>query len=152
MTTCFHSFDNSMRAHICHEVNIIVLARRIGRKYVIVNELFFVLFFLIFSANFSKKLPHSITSVLQSKICGSVQRYISKSSCKRLVFSGCWHWEVLYPNKNRFFNFCHGKKKSDIRILSDSLPLAHFTSPPFLPKQLKILQKVTKLICRRSII
>ena len=131
MTTWFHNFNNLMRTHIFNDV--IILAGRIGRNYVIVNQ--------FFSANSSKKLPHSIASVLQSRIFRWVRWYISKNSSKRPVFSGCWHWEVFYPKKNQFFNFCHGKKNRNTVQL-----------PPPKPKQQKMLQKVTKIICWWSLI
>ena len=73
----------------------------------------FVFFlFCFFSLLILRKNYNSITSVLQSKICRSVKRYISKNSSKRPVFSECWLCEVLYPNKKTIFYLLSRKKKS----------------------------------------
>ena len=62
----------------------------------------------------------------------------SKNSSKEPVFSGCWHWEVLYPNKKiDAFNFRHGKRNypNSVRL-------------PFPPSTISLILYIKLLLVR----
>ena len=157
MTSWFNSFDNSMRAHICHDVNVIVFARRIGRKYVIVNQLLLLLFFFNFSLPILRKNYHRAShQYFKLKFVDQWNDIFLRVALNDLFLVGAGTGRSCVLTKNRFFNFCDGKKNigclNTVRLPTPCALPPPYPPPPFLPKQLKMLQKVTKVICPRSII
>ena len=110
MTTWFHSFDNSMRAHICHDVNVIVFAHRIGGKCVIVNQLFFVFFKKTFSLPILWKNFHIAShQYFKVKFVDQSNNIFLRVALNDLFLVGAGTGRSYILTKNRFFNFCHRK-------------------------------------------
>ena len=131
MTSWFNSSDNSMRAHICHDVNVIVLARRIGRKYVIVNQLL-LFFFFNFSLPILRKNYHRTShQYFKLKFVDQWNDIFLRVALNDLFLVGGGTGRSCVLTKNRFFNFCHGKKKH--RMFKHCPTPHHLRTPPTLP-------------------
>ena len=132
MTTWFHSFDNSMRAHICHDVNVIVFAHKIGGKCVIVNQLFFVFLKKTFSLPILWKNFHIAShQYFKVKFVDQWNNIFLRVALNDLFLVGAGTGRSCVLTKNRFFNFCHGKKKH--RMFKHCPTPHHLRTPPTLP-------------------